>query len=49
MIDSEQIKGLPKDSSRGPVVDGYVTTPDDPGLGKQPDWEELEKRVVLIV
>ena len=49
MIDSEQIKGLPTDKQSGSVIDGYVTTPDEPGLGEQPDWEELEKRAVLIV
>ena len=49
VIDREQIEGLKSDSRRGPVVDGYVTTPDEPGLGPQPDWEELEKRAVLVV
>jgi len=49
VVDSEQIKGLTSDTRSGPVVDGYVTTPDEPGLGQQPDWEELEKRAVLVV
>jgi len=49
VIDSEQIKALPTSLSHGPVVDGYVTTSDEPGLGPQPDWAELEKRAVLVV
>ena len=48
VIDSEQIKGLKKE---GPVrvIDGYVTAPDEPGFGPQPDWAEIERDAVLVV
>jgi len=49
VINTEQIKGLKNDPAQGPVIDGYVTTPDTPGLGPQPDWAELERQAVLIV
>lgn len=26
------------------LVDGYMTVPDAPGVGPQPDWAELERR-----
>lgn len=50
VIDSEQIKRI-KHGVNGmpPVVDGYVTVPDAPGVGPQPDWAELERRAVLVV
>ncbi|MFP3896449.1 MAG: enolase C-terminal domain-like protein [Anaerolineales bacterium] len=48
VIDSEQIKGLKDDGSLS-LVDGYVTVPDEPGMGPQPDWEEIEERAILIV
>ena len=48
VINTEQIHGL---SDMGPlsVVDGYVTVPEAPGAGPQPDWDEVEKRAVLVV
>lgn len=48
VINTEQIKGL---RNKGPlsVVDGYVTAPEDPGVGPQPDWERVEREAVLIV
>ena len=48
VIDTDQIKGLKKDPVH-PVVDGYVTTSDEPGLGSTPDWKELERRATLVV
>lgn len=49
VIDTEQIAGLRTDTQQGPVVDGYVTTPDTPGLGPQPDWEALARQAVLVI
>ena len=48
MIDEQQIAGL---KDRGPmsVIDGYMVASDEPGLGPQPDWEEIERNAVLIV
>ncbi|MBT4497700.1 MAG: racemase [Gemmatimonadetes bacterium] len=48
VIDTEQIAGL---EASGPlsIVDGYITAPDEPGLQSHPDWNEIEKRAVLIV
>ncbi|MFH1086554.1 MAG: enolase C-terminal domain-like protein [Chloroflexota bacterium] len=48
VIDSEQIRGL-KDSGPLSVVDGYVTAPEEPGAGPQPDWAAVEQRAVLAV
>jgi hypothetical protein len=31
------------------VIDGYMTASDEPGLGPQPDWAEIERNAVLIV
>jgi len=48
VIDSEQIKEL---KNMGPlsIVEGYLTVPEDPGAGPQPDWAQIEKNAVLIV
>ena len=48
VIDSEQIQSL---SDLGPlsVIDGYLTAPTEPGLEPHPDWDEVEKKAVLIV
>jgi L-alanine-DL-glutamate epimerase-like enolase superfamily enzyme len=45
VINSEQIKQL---KNQGPlsIVDGYLTVPDEPGIGPQPDWAEVERRAV---
>lgn len=48
IIDTEQIKGL-KDSGPLSVVDGYVTVPEEPGLGPQPNWQEIEQKAVLVI
>jgi L-alanine-DL-glutamate epimerase-like enolase superfamily enzyme len=48
IIDTEQIKSL-KDQSVLSVVDGYITAPETPGIGIQPDWAELEQRAVRVV
>jgi L-alanine-DL-glutamate epimerase-like enolase superfamily enzyme len=48
VINTEQIKNL---KNNGPlsIVDGYLTVPDEPGMGYKPDWKEIEQRAVLIV
>ena len=48
VINTEQIRGL-KNSGPLSVVDGYVTAPEDPGVGPQPDWDQVEREAVLIV
>ncbi len=47
VINTEQIKGL-KSKENLPVIAGYVTAPDTPGLTPQPDWAELERRAVEV-
>jgi L-alanine-DL-glutamate epimerase-like enolase superfamily enzyme len=32
-----------------PVVDGFITVPETPGLGFEPDWNHLERTALLIV
>lgn len=48
VIGTEQIKDLKK---MGPlsIVEGYLTVPDEPGAGPQPDWKEIETKAVLVV
>ena len=48
VISREQIEGL---KNMGPlsIVDGYLTVPDEPGMGPRPDWDEVERNAVLIV
>lgn len=48
VIDSEQIKGLRR-MPHLPVIDGVVTAPEEPGLGPQPNWQELEKKAVTVI
>jgi hypothetical protein len=48
VTDSEQIAGL-KDQGPMSVVDGYMVASDEPGLGPQFDWEEIERSAVLAV
>ena len=48
VINTEQIKGL-KDKGQMSVIDGYMTASDAPGLGAQPDWEEIERNAILVV
>jgi L-alanine-DL-glutamate epimerase-like enolase superfamily enzyme len=45
VVNSEQIKQI---KSQGPlsIVDGYLKVPEEPGMGPQPDWAEVEKRAV---
>jgi len=46
VVNTEQIKAL-KNSGPLSVVDGYITVPDEPGLGPQPDWAEIERKAIL--
>ena len=48
VVNSEQIAGL-KDQGDMSVIDGYMYASDEPGLGPQPDWKEIERKAVLIV
>jgi L-alanine-DL-glutamate epimerase-like enolase superfamily enzyme len=48
VINTEQIKSL-KDRGHMSVINGYMTAADTPGLGPQPDWEEIERNAVLVV
>jgi L-alanine-DL-glutamate epimerase-like enolase superfamily enzyme len=48
VIDTQQIKEL-KDIGPLSIVDGYLTVPDEPGMGPQPDWTALERQAVMIV
>jgi len=48
VIDTEQIKGL-KNSGPLSVVGGYITVPDEPGIGPQPDWAEVERKAIMVV
>jgi len=48
VIDTEQIKGL-KTLGANSVIDGYMTASSEPGLGRQPDWDAIERNAVLVV
>jgi L-alanine-DL-glutamate epimerase-like enolase superfamily enzyme len=48
VISTEQINEL----RRMPellIVDGYLTVPEEPGLGPQTDWDRLERTALAIV
>lgn len=45
---TDHIKGL-KRQSELPIVEGWVTAPDTPGLGLDIDWAALERTAVTIV
>ncbi len=48
VMDGPQIDGL-KSADHLPIVDGYITVPDTPGLGYSPDEDWLERNAVAIV
>ena len=48
VVNTEQIMGL-KDQGAMSVIDGYMVASDEPGLGPQPDWKEIERNAVLVV
>jgi L-alanine-DL-glutamate epimerase-like enolase superfamily enzyme len=48
VISSEQIKGLRRRNEL-PIIEGYLTVPDDPGVGPHADWKALEKIALAIV
>ena len=48
VLSTEQIKNL-KNLQSLPIVEGYLTVPDQPGLGPEPDWKRLEKTAIAVV
>ena len=48
VMTTEQIKGL-KTSRDLPIVDGFITVPEEPGLGPAVDWSWLEKNALAII
>ena len=48
VYDGDHIRGL-RTQEHLPIVDGYVTIPDRPGLGYEPDLAWLEKKALAIV
>lgn len=48
VIDTQQIKEL-KNIGALSIVGGYLTVPDEPGMGPQPDWAEIERQAVMVV
>ena len=46
VIDGQQIKGLTRKAEL-PVVDGYITAPDAPGIGLEPNWLQIERDAVM--
>jgi L-alanine-DL-glutamate epimerase-like enolase superfamily enzyme len=49
VISSQQIQGLSNSAASVPIVGGWLTVPDRPGLGHEADWAWLEKSAVAIV
>jgi L-alanine-DL-glutamate epimerase-like enolase superfamily enzyme len=49
VISSQQIRGLSNAAADVPIVGGWLTVPDRPGLGYEADWDWLEKSAVAIV
>ena len=45
---AQQIKEL-KDIGPLSIVGGYLTVPEEPGMGPQPDWGEVERQAVMVV
>jgi L-alanine-DL-glutamate epimerase-like enolase superfamily enzyme len=48
VMSSEQIKGL-RQRRELPIIDGFITAPDAPGLGLDVDWKALERTALAIV
>jgi len=48
VMSSAQIRGLAT-MAELPVVDGFITVPETPGLGFEPDWNHLERTALAIV
>ncbi|MAE62133.1 MAG: racemase [Planctomycetaceae bacterium] len=46
VIDEPQIKSLATQSEL-PIVDGFITAPDTPGIGPEPDWSQIQKDAVM--
>lgn len=49
VISSQQIRALKTTSRAGlPIVGGILTVPEEPGLGRIPDWKTLEKTSLAL-
>ena len=48
VFDGDHIRGL-KSQEHLPIIDGYVTIPDRPGLGYEPDADWVEANAVAVV
>jgi L-alanine-DL-glutamate epimerase-like enolase superfamily enzyme len=48
VFSTEHIKGLRKQNEL-PIIDGFITVPEMPGLAFDIDWAALEKTAVAIV
>jgi L-alanine-DL-glutamate epimerase-like enolase superfamily enzyme len=48
VISTEQIQNLRR-MNELPVIDGFLTVPEEPGLGFSVDWNWLERRALAIV
>jgi L-alanine-DL-glutamate epimerase-like enolase superfamily enzyme len=48
VFSTEHIKGLRKQNEL-PIIDGFITAPETPGLGLDVDWAALEKIALAVV
>ena len=48
VFSTAHIKGLRKQNEL-PIIDGYITVPEMPGLGLDVDWAALEKIALAVI
>ena len=48
VFSTEHIKGLRKQNEL-PIIDGFITAPETPGLGLDVDWAALDKTALAVV
>lgn len=48
IIDEEHVRGLATQAEL-PIIDGFVTAPETPGLGQEFDWTAIENRAVQVI
>ena len=48
VLSTEHIAGL-RYQTELPVIDGYITVPDAPGLGLDVDWATLERTALAVI
>jgi L-alanine-DL-glutamate epimerase-like enolase superfamily enzyme len=48
VFSTEHIKGLRKQNEL-PIIDGFITVPETPGLGLDVDWAALEKTALAVI